>query len=377
MAQRLFHPDNDAIMQSSTVLTASPTLSTMPIGFLQDQLRQKAARWGLYTVDAHNDLLPFNRGGVKVATLTHGTYTTQAAYATMVTAALEAADATPVWLVSYNGTTDKFKIEDTNLGNFDLLWQSGANAHRSCGIDLGFDVTADDSGTFQYTADLVSYQSRKFIVASKEDGSTITATGAIILEHTLTQTGAATVASKVTIQGNATNAWSAPTFSEDFSSLGTVNALSNPNVPCVHYFTTKTFAFFRLVLDDVQHEVSYAELGRFLLGTYSAVSICISDEIQFAPEDFTSGQEGPDGSAFASYRRHREVIGCGWKEAASADHAILLAYFQSIEAWRQWFFDTDVGTDTELFYGYFRGRPSRSFVPTAYWDWQLEFVEAL
>jgi hypothetical protein len=388
MAQRLFHPDNDAIMQSSTVLTSNNTLATMPVTFLQDQLRQKATRWGLYTVDEHNDKIDIDvpaAGGPATATLTHGTYATPAAYATMVIARLEAADPVPVWGVDYNvAATDKFRIRDAGGAPVEvrLLWSTGANAHRSAGIDMGFDVTADDTGATTYTADNVSYQSRKFIVVSKEDGSTITATGAIILEHTATQTGAASVASKVTIQGNATNAWSAPTFSEDFSALATVNALANPNVanpnvPCVHYFTTKTFAFFRLVIDDVQHEVSYAELGRFLLGTYSTVSICISDQIQFAPQDFTSGQEGVDGAAFASYRRHRETIGLGWLQAASSDHSTLLSFFQSIEAWRQWFFDFEVGTATELYYGYFNTRPARSFVPSAYYDWQMQFIEAL
>jgi hypothetical protein len=378
VSQRLFHPDNDAIMQSTTVLTASPTVATMPIEFLQDQLRQKPVRWGLYTVDANNDKLDFNRGGVKVATLTHGTYSTPAAYATMVTARLEAADATPVWLVSYNATTDKFTIEDTNLGNFNLLWQSGTNAHRSCGIDLGFDVTADDTGTFTYTADLVSYQSRKYIIVNNQSGANIPATAAIILEHTATQVGSASVRSKVTIQGNATNDWSAPSFSEDFDSLSTVNALDNPNVPCVQYFATgQSLAYYRLVIDDVQHDISYTELGRFLLGTYSTVSICISDQIQFAPEDFSTGQEGIDGTAFASLRRHREVISMGWLQSATADTAVLRLFFDPIPAWRQWFFDMEVGTATELYYGYFKSRPTRAFVPSAYYDWTIQFYEAL
>lgn len=378
MSQRLFHPDDDNIMQSTTLLTTGETVSSMPIEFLQDQLRQKPVRWGRYVVDDHNDKLDFNRGGVKVATLTHGTYDTPAAYATMVTAALEAADSSPVWLVSYNSTTDKFKVEDTNLGNFNLLWSTGANAHRSCGIDLGFEVTADDSGTFQYTADNTSYQSRKFIVVSNQSGADMVATAAIICEHTMTQTGAASVASKVTLQGNATNAWSSPSFSEDFDNLGTVNALDNPNVPCVEYLAaSRTFAFYRLVIDDVQHDLAYTELGRFLLGTYTTVSICVSDEIQFAPESFTTGQEGIDGSAFASYRRERETLSLGWKEAASSDHSTLLSFFKSLGTWRQWFFDFEVGDPTELYYVYYRVPPGRAFAPSAYWNWTAQVVEAL
>jgi hypothetical protein len=376
--QRLFHPDNDAIMQSSTVLTSSGTVSTFPIDFLKDQLRQKPVRWARYVVDGHNDIIPFNRGGVKEATLTHGTYDTQAAYAAMVTARMEAADSTPVWAVTYNATTKKFKIEDTNLGNFTLLWATGANKHRSAGLDLGFDVTVDNSGTFTYTADDVSYQSRKYIVISKADGSTIAATAAWILEHTATQVGSLSVASKVTIEGNSTNAWSAPSFSEDFDNLSTVNSLDEPNVPCIQYFASgQTLAFYRLTINDVQHDASYTELGRFGLGTYNQTSICVSDEIQFAPEDFSTGQEGIDGTAFASFRRNRDVISFGWKEAASADHLVLLLFFRTIPTWRQWLLDFEVGSPTEAYYGYYRVPPSRAFVPTEYWDWSAQFCEAL
>jgi hypothetical protein len=384
MAQRLFHPDNDHVMKSTTVLSTGETVATMPVEFLQDQLRTKAVRWGRYVVDEHNDKIDLNvpaGSGVTVATLTHGTYDTPAAYATMVQARLEAAEPVPVWGVDYDvAATDKFRIRDAGGApvTISLLWQSGANAHRSAGIDLGFDVTANDTGATTYTADNVSYQSRKFVVVSNQDGSNMTATAAIILEHTATQAGGVSVRSVVTIQGNATNAWSAPTFSEGFSTLGTVNALSNPNVPCVQYFaSSQALAFYRLVIDDVQHDIAYTELGRFLLGTYDATGICISDQIQFQPYDMSTGAVSIGGQRFNSYRGHAEDIGLGWKEANSSDHTILLNFFSTIATGEHWFFDFEVGAATQVYYGYFIGRPSRSFVPSAYYDWTLGFTEAL
>jgi len=384
MSNRLFHPDNDHVMKSTTLLTTGETLGTFPIEALQDQLRTETTRWGRYVVDEHNDKIDINvpaGAGVTAATLTHGTYDTPAAYATMVQAALEAADPVPVWGVDHDvAATGKFRLRDAGGAPVEVrfLWQSGANAHRSAGIDLGFDVTANDTGATTYTADNVSYQSRKFIVVENQSGSTMTATAAIVLEHTLTQTGAASVASKITIQGNATNAWSAPSFSEDFTGLATVNALTNPNRPCVQYFaTSQAFAFFRLILDDVQHDVSYTEVGRFALATYSSVSICISDQIQFQPYDMSTGAQSIGGQRFNSYRGHAEDIGLGWKEAASADHATLLDFFSTIPTGKHWFFDFEVGTPTEMYYGYFTGRPGRAFVPSAYYDWTLGFTEAL
>lgn len=384
MAQRLFHPDNDHVMKSTTVISTGETVSSMPVEFLQDQLRTEAVRWGRYVVGDHNDRIDIQvpaGAGITVASLTHGTYDTPALYGAMVQAALETADPLPAWDVSHGvADTGKFRLRDGGGAPIEVrfLWQSGANAHRSAGIDLGFDTSANDTGATTYTADNTSYQSRKFIVFSNQNGDAMTATAAVVLEHTLTQTGAASVASKITIQGNATDSWASPSFSEDFANLADVNALSNPVQACVQYFaSSQSRAYYRLILDDVQHDLSYTELGRFALTSYAQLSICVSDDIQFAPDDFTSGQESIGGPAFASYRRRRETVSIGWLQAASADHATLLAFFATIPTWKQWFIDWDVSDSTQVLYVYLRVPPGRAFVPSDYWDWTAQLFEAL
>lgn len=383
MANRLFHPNDDLILQSSTLLTTTGYDATFPPEFLRDQLRQKPIKWGAYVVDANNDKLDFNRGGVKVATLTHGTYTTPAAYGIMVAARLEAADATPVWSVTYNSTTKCFTIADTNLGNFDLLMQTGSNRHRTCFPDMGWDLDfADQTGTFTYTAIRKSYQSRKYLVVSAADGSALSASAAIIADHNMTLTGSSSVRSRVRIQGNTTDTWpvdgSLP-MDEEFSDLADVNGLEDENVPCRLYFAdgVQPFEFWRLVIDDVQNPDGYNRLGRFALTLYNDLTICIADSLASHPQDFSTGQEGPDGTRFANLRRRREVFEIGWNQADTTDHGYLMLFFRRIPAGRMWFFDFDTTSFSETYYGYFNEPPTRGFVPANYWDWQFTFFEAL
>jgi hypothetical protein len=383
MAQRLFHPDDDLIMQASTLLTTNGYDLTFPPDFLRDQQRQKPIKWGAYVVDENNDKLDFNRSGVKVATLTHGTYATPAAYAVMVTARLEAADAAPVWGVTYNATTKCFTIADVGgapLG-FDLLMQSGANAHRSCFPDMGWDHDfSDQTGASTYTAIRKSYQSRKFLIVSKADGSAAAAGAAIIADHNMTLTGSATLRSHVHIQGNTTNAWplTGLPLDEEFDFLANVNALQDPNVPCRQYFENdiQSYEFYRLVIDDVQNPDGYNRLGRFALTIWGDY-LCIGDGLATQPQDFSTGQEGPDGTAFANLRRRREAFSIGWNQANESEHADLMAFFRRLQAWRQWFIDLDTVEFDQTYYGYFKEPPSRAFVPADYWDWAFTFFEAL
>ncbi len=379
MAQRLLGPHTNVVTQADTVLEASSEATSLPVQFLRDPQRQKALRFdGPFVITNRNNKLDVNRTGPGNYTvnLVNGTYTA-AGLATMLQAQLETADATPVWSVTYSGTTKKFTIA-TAAHNFTLRWANGPSGRYQCGVDLGFD-TADLSGTNSYEADNVAYQSRHWVLAYKADGSNIAATSAIIYEHTMTQTGSAGVRSKVTIQGNATDAWDvAPTFEEEFEDLSTINALENPTKPCIQYFATgQSLKYFRLEIDDVQNPLAYTEIAILRLGTHVQLTICNSDEIQVEREEFSQGQEAISGAPYSDTRAHRDVYSLGWKEAAPADHATLQQFFDAIDPWDSWFFDLTVGDPTDVHYGYFKTGPSRAFRPYQYWDWMFQLCEAV
>jgi hypothetical protein len=55
--------------------------------------------------------------------------------------------------VTWDSTTKKFTIANSTLSALTLEWSTGANDSENCGQALGFDITADDSGSLSYTGD--------------------------------------------------------------------------------------------------------------------------------------------------------------------------------------------------------------------------------
>lgn len=102
-----------------------------------------------------NDSIDFeDDGGVNVATIEPGVYTTGASLAAAVQAALGIiVDGTG--LCSYNGGTKKLLIRDLGETVFQLLWLSGANNAKTAALSLGFDKIDDtgNSGNTGYTSD--------------------------------------------------------------------------------------------------------------------------------------------------------------------------------------------------------------------------------
>jgi hypothetical protein len=99
-----------------------------------------------------NDKLDFKEdGGSELhATLTAGSYS-PAALAAEVNAQLVVAgdDST---ICAYDASTKKFTISRTGT-SLSLLWLTGVNTAISCGIALGYAVSADDTASLSYLAD--------------------------------------------------------------------------------------------------------------------------------------------------------------------------------------------------------------------------------
>ena len=131
--------------------------SALRSDLISDILRFKI---GWTIIAGINDRIDFNRGGVKFATIAPGVYVTGASLATAIKAALEAADAPPVWDVWYNSGTNHFWISAATA--FTLLFGTGANKTRSIAIDLGYTET-DKTGLNDYHAEEASYQSRHWV----------------------------------------------------------------------------------------------------------------------------------------------------------------------------------------------------------------------
>ena len=89
-----------------------------------------------------------------VATIPPGSYA-PAALATMVQTQLNASSTT-VFVCTYDPLRNKFTISNNN-GSFTIKWSTGTNAASTIGGELGFDVSADDSGSTTYTSNYEAY----------------------------------------------------------------------------------------------------------------------------------------------------------------------------------------------------------------------------
>lgn len=103
-----------------------------------------------YTISAgYNDSLAFTTtGGSFTATLTPGVYGSPELLASEIQRAINGISDVPI-SVTYDRTEAKFTISTNDSSNLELNWTDTEELGRST---LGFDVSADDTGTHTYTS---------------------------------------------------------------------------------------------------------------------------------------------------------------------------------------------------------------------------------
>jgi hypothetical protein len=327
------------IQAPATVLSASSAATGSPVSRLKDQLRSKSWRSAIgWTFGSScNDKLDFDRGGVKVATLT-GTYATPALVAAAVVAALEAADATPVWACSYDGGAKTFTISADVA--FTLLFGTGANLVRSVAIDLGF-AASDTGSATSHTAGSVSYQSRHAITADL--GAAASVTAAIVINHNSGAGGSYTLqadAASLAAVGYADAA--TPDFSQVLSGDASIR---------IAFFSDPNRRYLRLLISDVQNTLGYSEVGIWFAGPYTQPSISYGIGFTKVPEELSEVMVAIGGAHFQDEKPSRPTWSLSWLEAPEADRAALAAAFALVPKGRCFFvsFNADT-TPTDTHY---------------------------
>lgn len=242
------------VQLGGATLTASSAAVGQPVRRLRDPLPSN--RWrsatGWTIVLGWNDRIDFNRGGAKVATIAPGTYATGALLAVAIVAALEAADATPVWACSYSGTTFKFTIS-SDLA-FTLLYATGANLARSAGRDLGYSV-ADTSSATSHVSDSQAFQSRHYVLIDL--GSIQDVQAAIAYDH---NSGTGGTYSFLAASG-------AADLPGDPDATVALSNTSRKDILRIASLTTAiSYRYWALIIEDVQNADGFVEVGVPYLG---------------------------------------------------------------------------------------------------------------
>ena len=338
------------IAAAATVLSASGAQSSAPVVWLKDQLRSKTWRAPLgWTIAAgFNDRIDFNRSGVKVATVAPGTYATGAALATAVIAALEAADATPVWACTYSTSTFKFTVSSDIA--FTLLWGTGANAATACRQELGFAASDTSSATSHAGANAV-YQSRHWLKADL--GSALSVQAGIVINHNAGAGGS------FTLQGNATDAWTAPTVNQVLAGDAAIR---------IAFIATQTLRWWRLVVDDCGNALGYTEVGVWHAGPYTQPSVSYAIGFRKRWDELSEVSIAKSGAHWQDEQPRRPVWSALWSEVPEADRAALAAAFALVPKGKNFFFTFDAASPAVTEYGWLAEGVEEALTSGLYYD---------
>ncbi len=357
---------NRALAAAST-LTASSAQAAAPVSYLRDQLRTKTWRtaFNVWVVVAGvNDKIDFDVAGGYTATILPGTYTAPT-YAAAVAAALEAALPAPDWTCTYSGTTHKFTITKSGAATLQLLWATGANTAIGAHRDLGFAV-ADSGLGGTHTGDYAVYQSRHWL--KLDCGSALAAQAAVALDHNLGANGT------ITLQGNATDAWSTPSVSQAFSP----NA--DGDLAVAWLAAQQTLRYWRLVIDDTRNPEGFSEMGVVYVGPFVQPTVAYAVGWTKSSEPLSEISVTPSGAHWVNSRPQRPTWSpMGWAEVPEATRAALMGAFDLVPVGTNFFFAFDAsGSPTKVEYVWLRGSARETLADSNYYDVSVpELVGAL
>lgn len=250
---------------SGNTLSASSEQAQFPVEHIVDPLRSK--RWrsklGWNIVAGFNDRLNFTEGttGDATASITAGNYATGALLAAEIQTQMNTAATDNSYTVTYSATTFKFTIaRDTGTDTIGLEWDTGPNTDRSIGGDIGFDISADDTGATTYTGDNANYKSRewvKIIMAAQLDVKV-----ALSLDYNFEDSDT------ITIEGNSSDAWVTPAFTQALS-----DERADDTLRLKYFSATQTYQYWRVLIEDQQYNTrGFTEIGLFFFGGYLQLS---------------------------------------------------------------------------------------------------------
>lgn len=140
------------ISAGNTVTECAITTNANGFGEVEFSLEGTKYYFNPIIISATNKFLDFtDDAGTRAASVPEGIYKTPIELAEALQAALEDASLETM-SVTYDNDAGKFTIASGSLV-FSLLWNTGANTANTIGEELGFDVSADDTGAVTYTAD--------------------------------------------------------------------------------------------------------------------------------------------------------------------------------------------------------------------------------
>lgn len=375
--------------QAGVLITASSQDPAFPVVRVLDQRRSKAWRseLGFNIVAGVNDALDFTEGvtGAAVAFIPQGNYATGAELAAEVETRhnLAATDNTYTW--TYSSVTRKFTMTRTaGAATIDLDFATGPNVADSISLDIGFAVT-DLTGSTTYISDSPVQMTAEWVLIDLLTPQGLDA--AIALLGAKSEDVAVLTSSGVlTIQGNATDDFSAPTF-EAILADGDVKDVSK----LLDFFaTTETFRFWRYFFEDRDNQAGFMEMGAAWIGPKTEFDRCYALNLPEARSELSEITMGDHGSIFTDVKPTRREWAFAFRETTDPDKAKWEDIADRIRVGDHMFYSLDPLNKplTHTVYGYVR-QPGIGFehirsedvttttTPVGHWNISFPFSEAI
>lgn len=351
-----------------SLYTQSSEESASPHTFALDQLRSKAWKTALgWTIVAgFNDKIDITEGvtGDATATLTAGTYATGALMAAEIQTQLNAAATDNTWTCTYDAATNKFTIGHDNTQTGGIEWSTGPNAATSAGRDLGYDVSADDTGAASYAADTVSYQSRHFLTIKLPASATVKF-GAV-LDHNLTASGT------VLLLGNSSDSWTSPGTTQTLSDENTAKTIRSL------FFSDQTYQWWRFEFRDVTNQVGFTQIGLVHLGDYFQPTRAFAVNHTVNRDELTDIQEADQGAGFQDLKASAKVWLINFPGVTDNDVSSFDTMQDNRKIGRPLFFYFDPqNTAGDGDYFHLRRPISRQKIPPTLWNVTVELRQSL
>ncbi len=303
---------DNLVKRSSALLSASSSDPSFPVKRVVDNRRSKVwrSKLGWNIVAGVNDSIDFTESvsGAAVAVLTPGNYVTGADLAAEIEAAINAAATDNTYTVTYSAVTRKFTIaRSVGVAGIDLNWSTGPNSADTAGEDIGFDVSADDTGATSYTSDVPVQMSSEWIEIDLL--TPFSADAVIVLETNLTSSGT------IRIQGNATNDFSAPSFDATL----TGGDPDDPSKLLDFFAAAETHRFWRLFFEDRDNQQGFMQLGAVFLGPKTEFTRCYALNLPEARQELSTVVTGDHGAIYSDVRPTRREWAFAFRETDDSD----------------------------------------------------------
>lgn len=318
---------NVNLLEEAVTKTASSEDTSYPATNVYN-IERRRLTWrskGYWNIESGANTILFNEGGSDLtATIAVAEYATDALFlAAIATAFNGAASKQNTYSVSRDVSTGKIKLTAVLAGTgtiFTIKWTSADDF----GTIIGFDTSADDTGSLVYTADLLRIHTEEFFIFDLGVPGQPTGFAAVNDRNVaLNISPSATVR----LMGNPTNSWASP--AETFTITLRDFVLGYVNIDGIAQLQTAGYRWWKFQIIDNDNPDQYLELGAMALMSHAVMERgCPSFPLTARDQDLSRVDYSESGQSWISKRPKTRLHTLSWEKLTNADADLLQDFWE-------------------------------------------------